>query len=213
MKTLEVEYYVELQRRTFDIFRYVACHESNFGAFSIVIESVLVDICSFFDSLCQNFIRSLASGCVLSNVAAVKEYSAKVRGSRDFNIAEYQALLEPAFSLSEKQLALNAYQDHLQKEPSGSAYLLRPFADWSKGAPLTWWKAFTDLKHDRLSNLSEATLGNTLNAMGGVFVLLTQKHEDSFKEGHVDREIYRLFQPKYWTRHGSVMNVVTPLWK
>ena len=40
-----------------DTFRYVSCHEKNFETHSVILESLLVDTCSFFDSLCQTFIR------------------------------------------------------------------------------------------------------------------------------------------------------------
>jgi hypothetical protein len=47
----DVSYYVFLQRRLYDIFSYVSCHIGNFDTHSIQIESLLVDVCSFFDSL------------------------------------------------------------------------------------------------------------------------------------------------------------------
>ena len=52
-------YYIDLQRRLQDIFLYVSCYEENFNVYSIKIESLIIDTCSFFDSLCQGFIKSL----------------------------------------------------------------------------------------------------------------------------------------------------------
>ena len=58
---LHVAYFTELQRRLLDIFRYVSCHKDNFDAYSIIIESLLTDSGSFFDSLCQTLIRTRSS--------------------------------------------------------------------------------------------------------------------------------------------------------
>jgi len=211
---LEVQYYIELQDRMYDLFRYVACHESNFGTFSIRIESVLVDTCSFFDSLCQHFIRDLATtGHGFQNTARVKEFSKKIRGEKDFVISDYQQLLDEDFRLSNKQVWVKAYQDDSFQIGTRDGYSISPFDDWKRGKPLSWWKAFTNLKHNRLSNIKDANLRHAVFSLGGVFIVLSQKHEEAFKEGHVDREVYSLYEPRYWQRSGSVMNIVTPMWK
>ena len=66
-------------------------------------------------------------------------------------------------------------------------------------------RAFTSLKHDRLSSMRQATLGNAIDALAATYILLTFRHEQMFKEGQVDAELYKLFVPKYWTCHGRVM--------
>ena|SRR5713226_3883703 len=211
---LEVQYYLELQGRISDIFHYVSCHESNFETFSTKIESVLVDNCSFFDSLCQHFIRQLAAGShSFKKPLEEKFFLSKVQGKKDFNISDYQQLLDEDFSLSEKTVLVKAYQDDLFQNGASDGYLLSPFEDWKRGSQLSWWKAFTNLKHDRLSSIKDANLRNAVFSLGGVFVVLSQKHEQAFKEGNVDREVYNLFEPKYWQWSGSKLNVITPMWK
>jgi hypothetical protein len=66
---LEIAYYFELQRRVFDIFRYVSCHKANFNVYSVVVESVLVDAGSFFDSQCQTLIWECQLSCGVLNQA------------------------------------------------------------------------------------------------------------------------------------------------
>ncbi len=51
---LETSYYLFLQRRMYEIFTYVSCNKNNFKTYSIQNESLLLDVCSFFDSLKQN---------------------------------------------------------------------------------------------------------------------------------------------------------------
>jgi hypothetical protein len=100
---MDIPYYLELQRRMFDIFRYVSCHEKNFGTHSVILEGLLVDTCAFFDSLCQTLIRekSLATN----------------KASGEFNFGDYRTILESAFALSTKEVNLNPYDDALYSNP------------------------------------------------------------------------------------------------
>ncbi len=208
----DIPYYVFLQRRMYDIFAYVSCHIDNFGTYSIQIESLLVDICSFFDSLCQRFIRELASGGrPFLNKASVDKFPQKTAGTEYFNVGDYRILLEDDFAFSTKEVNLNAYEDNLYVNPLAfrptdiKGYTLQPFAQWAQGGSTSWWRAFTSLKHDRLSNTREATMGNALNALAATYILVTFRHEQTFKEGRVDAELYKLFIPKYWSWKGRVM--------
>jgi hypothetical protein len=209
---LEIAYYMELQRRIFDIFRYVSCHEANFGTYSIILESVLVDAGSFFDSECQTFIRHLASnGYTFKAEANVKDFRRKGEGKDNFNFADYRTLLESDFRVSTMEVNLNPYDDAFFANPAQhipdkvNGYLLSPFKDWSTGSSSFWWSAFTDLKHDRLSNFRNATLGAVVHTMAAVFVILSINNESAFKQGQISTAAYDLFLPKYWKWKGRVM--------
>jgi hypothetical protein len=99
---LDLPYYVELQRRMVDIFRYVSCHERNFATYSVILESLLIDTCSFFDSLCQTLIREKSlAGHVFKQESGIDDFSKKVSGGKaDFNFRDYRELLEGDFVLS-----------------------------------------------------------------------------------------------------------------
>src|SRR3954467_15609011 len=87
---LEMAYYMELQRRVFDIFRYVSCHEANFKTYSVIIESVLVDAGSFFDSQCQTLIRHFASkGRTFKGELKLKDFKRKAESKDNFNFGDY----------------------------------------------------------------------------------------------------------------------------
>jgi hypothetical protein len=74
------------------------------------------------------------------------------------------------------------------------------------GVSSPWWEAFTDLKHDRLRNFREATLGNVIAVLAAVYVLLTLRNEALFKGGQVSADVYELFVPKYWTWKGRTFH-------
>lgn len=212
---LDIPYYLELQRRMVDIFRYVSCHEKNFDTYSVIMESLLIDTCSFFDSLCQTLIREKSkAGHAFKRESRVGDFKKKVSESEGFCFRDYRELLEGDFVLSKKEINLNLYEDALYSNPmhylpdAVSGYLMAPFKEWATGSSSPWWKAFTGLKHDRMSNFREAKLRNALHSLAAVFIILTLHNEAEFKAGSVTLELYDLFFPRYWTFKGrvSVMN-------
>jgi hypothetical protein len=207
---MDIPYYIELQRRMIDIFRYVSCHEDNFGTYSVVLESLLVDACSFFDSLCQTFIREKSqTGYTFKQES--RDFKKKVEGKEGmFNCGDYRALLEDDFGLSKHELNLNRYDDSLCLNPMQSSpdqmsgYRIVPFRAWANNDLLPWWEAFTHLKHDRLTNYRAANLGNAIYSLAGAFVILALRNESEFKAGSVPPELYDLFFPKYWKSSGRL---------
>jgi hypothetical protein len=101
-----------------DIFRYVSCHEKNFDTYSVVLESLLIDTCSFFDSSCQTFIREKSlAGHTFKQESRVGDFEKKVSGSAEFNFGDYRQLLEGDFVLSKMEVNLNPYEDALYSNP------------------------------------------------------------------------------------------------
>lgn len=193
----------------------MSCHERNFDTYSVILESLLIDTGSFFDSLCQTLIRERSlAGYTFKQESQVKKFQNKVSGSAEFNYGDYRELLEGDFVLSTKEVNLNLYEDALYSNPMHyapnaiSGYLMVPLKDWATGKSSAWWKAFTSIKHDRLSNFHKANLRNVLHSLASVFIVLTLHNEADFKAGSVSLELYDLFFPKYWTFKGrvSVMN-------
>ena len=49
---------------------------------------------------------------------------------------------------------------------------LTPWSNWQKqDTPPTWWTKYNHVKHNRVKNITEATLENTLNALSGLFLM------------------------------------------
>jgi hypothetical protein len=213
---LDIPYYLELQRRMQDIFRYVSCHERNFDTYSIILESLLIDSCSFFDSLCQTFIRGkVQSGNIFAKENEVTDFYDRVSGDEGFNFGHYRKLLEGDFLLSSKEVTLNVYEDAflspMHSLPNRiDGYRIAPFKEWAVIPEIEspWWGAFTSLKHDRIRNFRQATLKNVIYSLSAVFIVLTLNREPEFKSGIVPLEVYDLFFPQYWAFKGriAVMN-------
>ena len=71
-------------------------------------------------------------------------------------------------------LKLNEYQLKLERNNNGA--VLTPFDGFGKSAPDShspeWYKAYNSVKHNRLEKFNEANLGNLINAVAGLYVLL-----------------------------------------
>jgi len=216
---LDIPYYLELQRRMQDIFRYVSCHERNFGTYSIILESLLVDSCSFFDSLCQTFIRErVRSGNIFKREDEIKDFEDKVSGDEDFNFGHYRTLLEGEYLLSSREVTLNVYEDAfvnpLHSLPDKqSRYDITPFKEWAVVPVIEspWWSSFTSLKHDRITNFRQATLKNVIFSLSAVFIVLTLSKQTEFKTAVVPLEVYDLFFPQYWKFSGR-SSIATFMW-
>lgn len=211
MRQLDIPYFLELQRRLKEIILYVSCHQDNFETYSIKIENLFVDTCAYFDSLCQTFITDKArSGHVFSNSSMVKKLSNKIAGTKFFTMSDYETLLESEFKLSDKEIRLNLYEDHYLGGPmhisnSFQGYKIKPFDKWKNGGSPIWWTAYTKLKHNRLSNIKEATLKQTIFSLGATFIILTIRNEAEFKSGNIIIELYEVFYPLYWKYNGTVL--------
>ena len=227
MNNLELDYFHELQRNMTDIFRYVACHEANFGSFSIRIESALVDTAAFFDSVCQDFIRLRYAEYMIRQETGetdtpyasrfkasdrVAKFQEKVSGGVEFNMGDYRILLEAEFNLSRCEVQLRPYQQNNPSLKSPDGYRLSPFSQWAKEEKLSWWEAFTKLKHDRINNFQLATLRNAINALAATFIVLSFKYLDNFRGGLLTGDTYAIFYPLYWGKAGSIVPVL-PIWK
>ena len=96
-----------------DTFRYVSCHENNFETYSIILEGLLIETCSFFDSLCQTLIREKSlGGYGFSHECSVNDFKRKVDG-KEFNFGDYRSLLQDDLELDTRKVKLNLYEDVL----------------------------------------------------------------------------------------------------
>ena len=197
-------YFIELQNRLIEIFPFVSCHEDNFNTYSIKIESLFVDVCSFFDSLCQTYIcEQHRKGYVFKSEAEVGSFAKKLTHEMFFNARDYRVLFEGTFRLSDKEVGINNYDGKLvvnavQFPPEKTdSYIILPFQDWADGHSTAWWEAYAKLKHNRLANHREATLKNLIYALAGTYIITTFREIDVFRSGGM-KELYGSFLPWYW---------------
>ncbi|GHU62217.1 hypothetical protein FACS189445_5020 [Spirochaetia bacterium] len=103
--------------------------------------------------------------------------------------ANFKAIFKDnTFSTDEKKWNISYYKkinithhldDYTVKIPiwAGSDRTFTPFADWKDKTEnsLFWYKAYNESKHDRQKNFKQANFKNLVNAIAGLFVLLSSQ--------------------------------------
>lgn len=211
-KKLDINYYLELQRRYENIILYVSLHEDNFSTYSIKIENLFVDTCAFFDSLCQTMIIEFKhNGKTFKAETSVPKFNKKVNSQEYFNISDYQAIFETEYRISGYEINMNCHLDDFVGNPlyyfdqtnrTVNFKMIKPFENWAISKNPDWWKYYTSLKHNRLDNFKVGNLKNLTYALGGAFMILSIKNENTFKLAELDKEIFNVFFPNYWTFNG-----------
>jgi len=210
----EFLYFIELQNRLERLLTFVSCHDRNFSTYSIKIENLILDTCSFFDSLCQSHIReSTNSGTEFVAANEISNFNGKVTGDNFFNIIDYAILLERQYTISEFKINLNAYEEKyfyhsLAVVPNMgelNGYPMNPLLEFKDRKSPFWWKGFTNLKHDRIVNFTDANLKNLIYAIGATFVMLCIRHTEQIKKGRTSKDLLKVFYPLSWEFGGVTL--------
>ena len=125
------------------LFEYIEPHTSNENVFSHRIYELFLRTCTEVESCCK--------GILLANGHAAK------------NMEDYKKI-EQASHLSGYTVK---YSNWLPV-----TYSTQPFAKWSTGDTLPWYKAYNDVKHNRSLNFTQASLKNLLDAISGLLCLI-----------------------------------------
>lgn len=89
-----------------------------------------------------------------------KALCSKIDGSECKNIAEYQEKILREFP---------RIVDAVVTVPRAGTHL-QPFADWKSGGKLSWWKAYTEVKHTRGECFKQASYKNAVSALSALYV-------------------------------------------
>lgn len=148
-------YFLSLEDDLIALSRWIEFDASNFNCFSLELARLLLT--------------------ASSEVDVVAKEICKGRENRDLSRANIETY---------RQVILRAHESipHETVDIRIHGLTLQPWANWAPGDNATspdWWKANNGIKHDRTENYHEASLKNVLNAVAGLFVLLTFHHEQN----------------------------------
>jgi hypothetical protein len=135
--------------RTF--LEYVEPHDTNLNVFSHRTYELLLRACTEFEAVCK--LVAAERGVALPKTA---------------NINHYRDLLTP-LHVAEAEVAFTFWNPSL--------HWFTPFRAWASSQPLSWYRAYNDVKHDRVRQFSAASLANVLLAVSGLFVCLVSAFE------------------------------------
>ena len=134
-------YFLLLEEDVVRIARFIEPHEENFGSYSIELAKVLLAIGAETDVVCKLLVK-VRVGKEVDNMGKCRELI-----SADLPEFPEWVVDVPRYGLQ-----------------------LRPWSAWREGCKTQWWKAYTDLKHDRSGAFTQANLGNVLEAIAALFI-------------------------------------------
>lgn len=163
-------YFLALEADLKTISRYIELHESNYSAFSIGLTQLFLAACSEIDVV-------LKAICSLST------------GKEPFNMEGYsKVIFKKIPSLLNRKVTIPIYN-----------LLFSPFKEWSLEEPPFWWDSYNKVKHHRNTHYKEANLGNTVNALGALYILifeLLRVHKGKAEGEFSVQLIYKHLQPR-----------------
>jgi len=140
---LHWNYYVALERDLEILSRYVEFCEDNFSVYSVELAHLLFAASSEVDVVAKLICEQISPA-----------------ESRE-NIGEYKAILLPALpDLTSTEVYVPRY---------GLSF--KPWSNWDGPQNPDWWRSYNKVKHERDAYFHQATLKNSLNALGALLLL------------------------------------------
>lgn len=141
------KYYIHLEQLLINTLDFVALNKNNFRTYSNQYASILQLTGAELDAFFKSFFE--------------------IKRSNDFNIKIYiKQLIDKQPELIQQRVRI-----------LDTDIILIPFEKCKgvlKNRPMTWWKAFTGIKHNRIEYFSKATLENCLLILSALYMLECQ---------------------------------------
>ncbi|UZE92482.1 MAG: hypothetical protein IB616_01330 [Methanosarcinales archaeon] len=151
------EAYVSIEEDFRKFIYYVPLEREHFDVWSLYLGDLMLRVGSTVDSFFRNALYSPIMDSA-DNIKEIQEIRKK--HPDNINISDYRTIFEPFYQLSSESVHVLRTKDNVQ-----------PFSKFASGKSPNWWGAYNNIKHDRFSNMKEATLGATLTALAGLFLL------------------------------------------
>ncbi|MDD3101931.1 MAG: hypothetical protein PHE59_02195 [Patescibacteria group bacterium] len=161
-------------------YRNILDWSSPIRAFNLIIED-FKKICEYIDPSDENtavyshrlyeiFIRTCTE--LESNMKAILKANGYVKTGRWWDMTDYKKL-EPVLKLSDYEVLINFWNNG--RGMSGGCV---PFRNWaqSKSGILVWYQDYNNVKHSREENFHLASLGNLLDSICGLFIILFSQY-------------------------------------
>lgn len=149
----DIRAYLILQNEYVTLLEYIEPADKNEGVYSLRIRDLLIRICTEVESNLKAIIRA-------------NQYSTP---ENMWKMADYQRV--------EKSHFLSRYEI-ISPVWGGSNNVHVPYAEWASMGQqaLPWYTAYNKCKHDRGTNLSEATFSHLTDAISGLLILLSAQY-------------------------------------
>ena len=146
------------------LFEYIDPSDANSGCYSFRTHELLMRASIEVEANC----KAILSENHYAPLTKPKSASAtpKPRDQKSWNMKDDYSKIEASHLVSEFRVRVPQW--------AGNQNIRAPFGAWTGATPvsLPWYQAYNATKHDRHINFSQATLGNVVDAVCGVLVML-----------------------------------------
>jgi len=147
-----------IQNDLIKLFEYVEPSDINLDTYSYRIHEILMRTCIEIEA---NF-KAIAK----ANIFNPKDNKGRLKDENSWNIKDYKKI-NITHRLSSYKVFIPIW--------NGSNSTFEPFVEWNTSESLSLYQSYNKSKHDRQNQFKEANLKNTLNAIGGLLVLLSSQ--------------------------------------
>ena len=137
-------YFLALESDVVRLARFIEFHEDNFETYSIELARLLMTAAAEVDVVAKLVCKRLNPDSPCRNIS----HYASIILAVEPQLASLTVVV-PRFGLT-----------------------LKPWISWRAHEPPLWWTATNQVKHHRDTGFNQASLGNTLNAVAGLFALI-----------------------------------------
>lgn len=176
------KYYLMLEKRFMESIEYVELHKDNFNTFSNGYALLIQAIGAELDTVFKEF-----CGFNTDDRKNINDYA--------------QHILTVNADIKNNKIIVKDYDIEIQ-----------PFSNWDASLAaqsLSWWTAFTDIKHNRYDKIRQANQENVLNILGALCLmemLFLKQITDGTEEFDVFDETSNLFLFKDWSTKAIPLN-------
>lgn len=142
-----VRAFLLLQKDLINLFEYIEPADKNLNTYSYRIHELILRSCIEFEANCK--------AILLENDYTKKD---------NLNIFDYKKI-NITHRLSSYKVQLPIW--------SGKTNIRKPFEEWVTGGSLSWYQTYNKIKHNRNIEFEQATFDTLINAISGLFVILS----------------------------------------
>lgn len=147
--------------------RYVECHTSNDGTYSLEFARIIMAACAEIDTVCKQLCRSIVPD-----------------GRQPERLPDYSEVILARYSLlPDIGITIPRYER-----------LVRPWQEWSKDRSPEWWRAYNKIKHTRTEHFELASLANAIGATAGLMAMVLYLYRE--RNDGVPVEIPDTYRPR-----------------
>ncbi len=144
------------------LFNFIEPDDINLSVYSHRVYELFLRTATEFESNCKGILKD----------------NGYAKSEKDMNMQDYFKLASIA-RLSEYKVTFDRWT---------SLHVFMPFAEWNEAsyAPLSWYRSYNNVKHNRYSNFNQANLDNLINSYAALICILFAQYGEMMAYGFVN---------------------------